>query len=130
MERRRFLKQLCFLTAGALASGVSRAATAWASIKRHDQTKPLYGMGINIDKCIGCGSCVRACKTENGVPKELFYYRTWVERYVKKTNHEVIVSNIDREMEEVKLTDVVRSFFVPKLCNQCDKPPCVQVCPV
>jgi tetrathionate reductase subunit B len=25
---------------------------------------------------------------------------------------------------------VVRTFFVPKLCNQCAHPPCVQVCPV
>jgi len=26
--------------------------------------------------------------------------------------------------------NVLRTFFVPKICNQCDKPPCVQVCPV
>ncbi|NOZ84338.1 MAG: 4Fe-4S dicluster domain-containing protein [Epsilonproteobacteria bacterium] len=26
--------------------------------------------------------------------------------------------------------EIANAFFVPKLCNQCDKPPCVQVCPV
>ena len=25
---------------------------------------------------------------------------------------------------------VLKTFFVPKICNQCEKPPCVQVCPV
>ena len=36
---------------------------------------------VDIDKCIGCGNCVRACKTENNVPLEPYYFRTWVERY-------------------------------------------------
>ena len=38
-----------------------------------------WGMIIDIDKCIGCGNCVRACSNENNVPEG--YFRTWVERY-------------------------------------------------
>ena len=38
-----------------------------------------WGMIIDIDKCIGCGNCVRACSKENNVPQG--YFRTWVERY-------------------------------------------------
>ena len=38
-----------------------------------------WGMIIDIDKCIGCGNCVRACSKENDVPEG--YFRTWVERY-------------------------------------------------
>jgi tetrathionate reductase subunit B len=25
---------------------------------------------------------------------------------------------------------ILKTFYVPKICNQCEKPPCVQVCPV
>ena len=42
-------------------------------------TDHWWGMLIDITKCIGCGSCVRACPMENNVPDG--YFRTWVERY-------------------------------------------------
>jgi Fe-S-cluster-containing dehydrogenase component len=32
--------------------------------------------------------------------------------------------------QDMKRENIDKAFFVPKLCNQCAKPPCVQVCPV
>ena len=49
--------------------------------KEYRELDHWWGMVIDIEKCIGCGNCVRACKTENDVPLEPFYFRTWVERY-------------------------------------------------
>jgi tetrathionate reductase subunit B len=135
MDRREFLKNLSLIvSAGGIAGGLSQ--DAWAQIinKDYDTSKHLYGMGIDIDKCIGCGRCMQACKTENDVPSEPFFFRTWVERYVIKTDKSVTVKTISTGPEESADVfvekDILRSFFVPKLCNQCDHPPCVQVCPV
>jgi Fe-S-cluster-containing dehydrogenase component len=93
-----------------------------------------YGMGIQVDKCIGCGRCVEACKQENNVLHEPYFFRTWVERYVFDVNGEVTVDSPRGGIAGFEPLDedggILRSFFVPKLCNQCDNPPCVQVCPV
>ena len=35
--------------------------------KGQEQGKFKYGMVINLDKCVGCGSCMVACAAENNV---------------------------------------------------------------
>jgi len=110
------------------------AALAKPDASGYDAEGHYYGMGIQVDKCIGCGRCVEACKAENGVPREPLYFRTWVERYVIRSDGETTVDSPDGGIHGFPATaeenDIMRSFFVPKLCNHCDRPPCVQVCPV
>jgi Fe-S-cluster-containing dehydrogenase component len=133
MERRKFGRKLfTLLISSTVFGGLLKKANA--QTKDYDPSKHYYGMGIQTNKCIGCGRCVEACKDENNVPREPFFFRTWVERYTIKKDGEVTVQNIDSRIttqhENIFEKEILRSFFVPKLCNQCDNPPCVQVCPV
>jgi tetrathionate reductase subunit B len=136
LNKREFLKGLVlFLPAGGCLAALAEASGGRAEEKPYDPGSHLYGMGIEIDKCIGCSRCVEACKAENGVPKEPFFFRTWIERYVITKEHGATVESVNvrdnrsKEMSQDE-RDVLRSFFVPKLCNHCANPPCVQVCPV
>ena len=68
-----------------------------------------YGMVIDLKKCVGCGGCDLACKTENNTPDDIHW-----------ASHTTSTKG--------KFPDT-KYVHMPTLCNHCDKPACVPVCP-
>jgi Fe-S-cluster-containing dehydrogenase component len=76
---------------------------------------PKYGMVIDLQKCVGCGACGLACKTENNTQDrangQTFNWADFIHR-------------TEGTFPNVSYT------AMPVLCNHCSNPPCVEACPV
>lgn len=101
-SRRAFLKL-------AMASPAAAVAAPSASAKAEEKPK-RWGMLVDLRKCIGCQACTVACSIENNVPAG--QHRTSVPVY------------------ELDGPDGPSQAVLPRLCNHCDEPPCIPVCPV
>jgi tetrathionate reductase subunit B len=105
MLRRTLLKKLLSLipVAGAWEA-ILRRVLAQGTVEDYSPKDHYYGMGIQVDKCIGCGRCLEACQIENDVPEEPFFVRTWVERYVINRDDEVSVERRNRRNQSPRET--------------------------
>jgi Fe-S-cluster-containing dehydrogenase component len=74
-----------------------------------------YGMVINLQRCVGCGACAIACKTENN---------TQDRRKGQTFNWADFIYKTEGKFPDVKFA------AIPVLCNHCTDAPCVKACPV
>lgn len=116
-ERRAFLKAGLAITGVFLGGTVlsltsTREAHAVLGGMKIDTYpySPHYSMVIRQNRCVDCELCKEACVKTNHVPS--YGYRT-------------TILEVDRKVGP----DETARDFMPVLCNHCNRPPCVRVCP-
>lgn len=106
-ERRTFLKGVGSLFAASVA--LQAAPTIFKNSK-----EKRYGMVIDLTRCVGCQSCSMNCSIENNSPVGQF--RTIVAEF--EVSGEKNAQNADAFIASL-----------PRICNHCAKPACIDVCP-
>jgi tetrathionate reductase subunit B len=113
--RRRFLNGAAALSAGlALAPGITLFTAGGASAAQGASSKVRWGLLIDTTQCTsGCSHCIDACVEENGL-QGLGRPATDAQ-WVRKV--------------ELRDTRTGWSGSLPMMCQHCEHPPCVDVCP-
>lgn len=114
ISRRKLLRSLGAVSALALTGKAGWAAISGqmprgAASAAGSTPKPEHQWAAVVDlrRCDGCRYCTEACQTTHSLPKEM----EWIRVYKVEDN-------------------AGNRFFMPRLCMQCENPPCLKVCPV
>ncbi|MEG0677925.1 MAG: 4Fe-4S dicluster domain-containing protein [Comamonas sp.] len=115
-DKRSFLQDLIAVAASFGLAGAAKAVTPGSASfqppRRPGMEGKRFGMLVDMRKCIGCQACTVSCSVENQPP--IGQFRTTVLQY---------------EVDQAG-SSAPAMVSLPRLCNHCDEPPCVPVCPV
>jgi tetrathionate reductase subunit B len=125
LARRNFLAKATGVTAAVATSGLMLQTVANARPRDTAVTDDVrYGMLIDTSKCVdGCNSeCVTACEEENGLDLMIKPEGASDEEWSMQRPRWIRTVSLKNN-----LTGRVTSL--PMMCQHCEHPPCVDVCP-
>ena len=110
ISRRSLLKLLAEAGAGTAVAGTVPSIGARATGPATPASAPAeheWCMVIDLRRCDGCGKCTEACQQTHYLSED----QEWIKVYK--------MPGADGQ-----------TYYMPRLCMQCARPPCVRVCPV
>lgn len=69
----------------------------------------MTGFFLDLNRCVGCGACVLACRIENDLPDSVSWRR-------------ILPFNLRRKSQGP-------TYHFSLACHHCDNPPCAKACP-
>jgi Fe-S-cluster-containing dehydrogenase component len=111
---------------------INKPAKELSLWQAHEANGHIWNLSIDLNSCIGCGSCVVSCQAENNVPvvgkdevrrgREMHWLR--IDRYYSSDAPKSDLLGMEVPSENPQVV------YQPVMCQHCNHAPCETVCPV